>query len=62
MGYIPNNVDIGAYCGAISRLDNTTEICSSCGQEEALEDYFEGGVRDWRQDTIVFAYRSQDLD
>ena len=52
-GYIPNNVDIGAYCGAISRLDNTTEICSSCGQEEALEDYFEGGVKDWR---------TQDLD
>lgn len=47
-GFIPNNVDIGAYCGALSRLDNKTEICSSCGEEEAIEDWLDGGVRDWR--------------
>lgn len=48
-GGIPNNIDIGKYCGAISRLDNKTEICSSCGQDEATEDYFQGGVKDWRK-------------
>lgn len=47
-GYIPNNIDIGAYCGAISRLDNTTEICSDCGSEEAIENYLNGSIRDWR--------------
>jgi len=41
-GYIPNNVTPGAYPGAISRLDNRTEICSECGTQEALEDYFGG--------------------
>lgn len=48
-GFIPNNVTPGEYPGAISRLDNKTEICSSCGTEEALEDYYEGSVKDWRQ-------------
>lgn len=47
-GYIPNNVDIGQYCGALSRLDNKTEICSACGQDEALEQYFDGKITDWR--------------
>lgn len=39
-GYIPNNTHPGAYSGAISRKDNKTEICSSCGTNEALDDYF----------------------
>jgi hypothetical protein len=39
-GYIPNNKTPGAYAGAISRRDNTTEICSSCGTDEAFEDFF----------------------
>ena len=39
-GYIPNNDQPGAYMGALSRRDNKTEICSACGTEEALEDYF----------------------
>lgn len=39
-GYIPNNKTPGAYAGAISRRDNTTEICSSCGTAEAFEDFF----------------------
>ena len=39
-GYIPNNAQPGAYMGALSRRDNKTEICSACGTEEALEDYF----------------------
>jgi hypothetical protein len=38
-GYIPNNDNIGAYAGAISRKDNKTEICSACGMDEALADY-----------------------
>lgn len=38
-GYIPNNENIGAYAGAISRRDNKTEICSDCGTREALEDF-----------------------
>lgn len=46
-GQIPNNVYPGAYCGAISRLDNKTEICSGCGTDEALEDYSYGYVVDW---------------
>jgi hypothetical protein len=39
-GYIPNNENIGAYAGAISRKDNKTEICSACGTKEAMEDFF----------------------
>jgi hypothetical protein len=39
-GYIPNNKTPGAYVGALSRRDNKTEICSPCGEREAMEDYF----------------------
>jgi hypothetical protein len=28
------------YPGAISRKDNKTEICSQCGEDEAMEDFF----------------------
>ena len=38
---IPNNETPGAYPGAISRVDNETEICSSCGLDEALTIWFE---------------------
>jgi len=38
-GYIPNNENIGAYSGAISRTDNETEVCSDCGTREALGDF-----------------------
>lgn len=48
-GYIPNNEWPGAYPGALSRLDNKTEICSACGTDEAMEDYFEGSIKDWRK-------------
>ena len=48
-GYIPNNDTPGAYIGALSRLDNKTEICSSCGTEEAMEDFMDGFVTDWRK-------------
>jgi hypothetical protein len=36
LGYIPNNTQPGAYPGAISRIDNDTEVCSDCGVEEAI--------------------------
>lgn len=39
-GFIPNNETPGAYMGAISRKDNSTEICSACGTAEALADFF----------------------
>jgi len=39
-GFIPNNETPGAYPGALSRIDNKTEICSACGEDEALEEYF----------------------
>jgi hypothetical protein len=48
--WIPNNAQPGKYPGAISRADNKTEICSACGEDEALKDYFDGGcepVEDW---------------
>lgn len=35
-GGVPNSVNPGAYPGALSRYDNKTYICSSCGTEEAL--------------------------
>jgi len=48
--WIPCNEKPGAYPGAISRADNKTEICSACGEDEALKDYFDGGcepVEEW---------------
>jgi hypothetical protein len=39
-GYIPNNEMPGEYPGALSRIDNKTEICSECGVLEALRDYY----------------------
>jgi len=36
IGFIPSNVFPGEYPGAISRIDNKTEICSDCGTEEAI--------------------------
>jgi ribosomal protein S27AE len=43
-GLIPNNENPGAFPGAISRLDNKTEICSDCGTTEAILDWiFENG-------------------
>lgn len=44
---IPNNDMPGAYPGALSRLDNKTEICSECGTLEAILDW-QGELTDWR--------------
>lgn len=35
-GWIPNNENPGAHPGALSRVDNETEICSACGMAESL--------------------------
>lgn len=56
-GFIPNNENIGAYSGAISRR-GFGEICSACGTREALEDYIAKGAgldanSDWFKDHIV---------
>jgi hypothetical protein len=40
LGFIPNNDNIGEYSGALSRKDNKTEVCSACGTNEALLDWF----------------------
>lgn len=39
LGGIPNDEYRGAYPGALSRTDNRTYICSSCGEHEAIEDF-----------------------
>jgi ribosomal protein S27AE len=41
-GGIPNDINIGAYPGALSRTDNKTEICSECGVLEGLEQMVKG--------------------
>lgn len=41
-GGIPNDAMRGQYPGAVSRWDNKTEICSMCGQEEAMTQFFKG--------------------
>lgn len=41
---IPNNFLRGQYPGALSRVDNRTEICSDCGTEEAMEQWQTGKI------------------
>ena len=41
--WIPCNNRPGEYPGAISRADNKTEICSACGEDEAIKDHVDGG-------------------
>ena len=43
-GGIPNDHAEGAYPGALSRLDNTTEICSACGSDEAWFNFVNPGA------------------
>jgi hypothetical protein len=43
-GYIPNNENIGAYMGALSRHGHG-EVCSACGQREAMEDFFNSHIK-----------------
>ena len=39
-GAIPNALHEGEYAGALSRVDNETEICSECGFMEAMQGFF----------------------
>lgn len=48
-GWIPNNETPGQYPGAISRLDNMTEICSRCGSDEAVLEW-QNRLTDWRKE------------
>ena len=54
-GPIPNALHEGEYCGALSRVDNETEICSECGVFEALQDFVQGfaTVADERRTVIL---------
>ena len=48
--WIPDNLQPGAFPGAISRADDVTEICSECGRQEAFEWLDQGrctAVTDW---------------
>jgi hypothetical protein len=40
--WIPDNLQPGAFPGAISRADDVTEICSRCGEEEAMQHFEQG--------------------
>lgn len=35
------------YCGAISRQDNETELCSDCGFDEALQELSMYNFKKW---------------
>jgi ribosomal protein S27AE len=49
-GLIPSEEDAGKYAGALSRLDNKTEICSRCGNIEAIENLVHGEIFDFRKE------------
>lgn len=50
-GPIPNALHEGQYSGALSRVDNETEICSECGVMEAMQDLQK--FADARRTTII---------
>jgi hypothetical protein len=54
-GPIPNALHEGQYAGALSRVDNKTEICSECGVFEALQYFVQGfaTATDARRTTIL---------
>lgn len=41
--------------GALSRIDNKTEICSQCGTDEAMADFFQNAlvVKEDAEDSIA---------
>jgi hypothetical protein len=58
-GFIPSNARPGEYLGALSRVDNATEVCSDCGTEEALVALFpieKWPVFQWESDTTDAAH------
>lgn len=58
--WIPSNEFPGLYPGAISRADNKTEICSSCGADEAMAWFATGTcqpVEEWPVEKDSFLER-----
>lgn len=48
-GLVPNAAQVGQYPGALSRIADY-EICSECGQDEAMRDFTKAppiGLGDW---------------
>lgn len=48
-GLVPNSSMVGKYPGALSRVADY-EICSSCGEDEAMRDFAKQppiGLGDW---------------
>jgi hypothetical protein len=45
LNLIPTNDAPGAYPGAMSRADNETEVCSFCGYDEAVKQFFGGELQ-----------------
>jgi hypothetical protein len=45
LNLIPTNDAPGAYPGSLSRADNKTEICSFCGYDEAVRQFFHHDVQ-----------------
>lgn len=44
LGDVPNTLHKGEYPGALSRVDNATEICSDCGSDEAMTQFANKGL------------------
>ena len=44
-GPVPNALNEGEYCGATTRFGNGKELCSRCGELEALVPYFDIACR-----------------
>ena len=44
LGDVPNTLNKGEYPGALSRVDNLTEICSACGTDEAMTQFMSAGL------------------
>lgn len=59
--FIPNDEQPGAYPGAMSRLDNRTEICSPCGTAEAMEEFINGKPMPMSEWIVTFRDFGNDL-
>ena len=46
MNWIPTNSERGEHSGALSRFDDSTEICSACGTAETMLDLQLGDFKD----------------
>lgn len=60
--WIPCNERPGEYPGALSRVDNKTEICSACGEDEALMQHYEGKLIPKEEWGVTPKYSLQNID